>query len=74
MKITKTLSQVNNNAYNESVANIGCENCPECGTKFTGILLEKTYAGGLFATKSYRIDCYHCRNCGCEWESEPYQY
>lgn len=88
MKITKTAAQVKCAETNKTIANVGCNICPCCGeTKSTleynkedifshkGIAsgTYKSWCAGLFRTKRYRIDCYHCYTCGAEWESEPYE-
>ena len=33
----------------------------------------RNYAKGLFKTKVYQINVFHCNDCGAEWGSEPYE-
>lgn len=75
MKITKSGETIDILKARKSNANIGCEVCPNCGevSIFHGGLC-KTWAEGLFKMKSMKIDCYSCMECGCQWESEPYEY
>lgn len=68
-------------------ANFGCRKCPNCGeTRDYFVCLQNRTSGGIsqgiyrswhegfFKMKSMRADCYTCHSCGCEWESEPYEW
>ena len=74
MIITKTGERVEILRAQKERANAGCDVCPHCNTPHTGLMAQKTWAKGLFRIKHMRQDCYSCRNCGCQWESDPYEY
>lgn len=75
MKITRSSDTVKLSSSNRTIANKGCEKCPECGhvSKFGGGVC-KSWAEGIFKTRYYRVDCYSCNECGCQWESEKYEH
>lgn len=87
MKITKTSDKFHKEKKNREDANLGCSVCPCCGESkrweeymAIGILNKgvssgtmKTWATGFFRMKNMRSDCYECRTCGAEWESDPYE-
>ena len=75
MKVTKDGDMINILNNNKKRANEECEKCPNCGikSKFHGGVC-KQWAEGLFKTKYYKIDCYSCEECGCQWESDKYEY
>ena len=85
MKITKDPNKPSVFEMNKINANNGCNNCPRCGETRDFILegngikgisqgTYRTYIEGFFKMKSMRVDCYTCHTCGCEWESDPYQW
>ena len=55
-------------------ANIGCKFCPQCGKENRYLPTHRTWAEGFFKIKHYRKDFYICPYCGCEYESDIYQY
>lgn len=85
--ITKSKDRVDYLKEQRRLANQNCKICPYCGEKidmmeyFTkGIVNKgissgtcKTWASGLFKTKFWQVDCYHCKTCGTEWETKPYE-
>ena len=74
MKIIKTANVAFINKRNRKEANVGCLDCPFCGAYGIDLIpTTKSYTKGIFKIKYMKIDCYHCRKCGAEWESEPYQ-
>ena len=89
MRITKSSTEANKFIAAREVANTGCNKCPCCGeTKswseymqngimnkgiFYG-LISKTWVDGIFRTRNMKCDCYECKSCGAQWESEPYQW
>lgn len=74
MTITKTGERVEFLRAQKERATAGCDICPHCGTQQTGLFAQKTQVKGLIKIKYMRQDCHVCRNCGCEWESDPYEY
>lgn len=88
MRITKTSDEASYLKNVGLIANIGCHKCPCCGEArdsieyvLKGILnmgiargLQKTWAEGFWGTRSMKCDCYSCRTCGAQWESEPYEW
>ena len=72
MKITKTSDRAAWLRNQKEIANRECKICPCCGTPYKGIPTVRSWAGGFFLTKSYEVQCYHCWECGAEWESDPY--
>lgn len=76
MKIIKTSERASFLKMAKQNANIGCDKCPCCGEAYHGLAPIKTWMeGGLFRTAKYmKVDCYTCRSCGAEWESDPYEY
>lgn len=76
MKITKTPQMVSIRRRNEIEANNGCYNCPCCG-EYVGnrLHMARTWTDiGLFRFKNMKVDVYSCDECGCEWESDEYEY
>lgn len=89
MKITQTGDRAALVKKYKEKANTGRSVCPNCGEKESllsyldkrilnkGVssgFISKSWATGFFKTKYMQIDCYKCNTCGCEWESEPYEY
>lgn len=86
MKITKSKEEIDRLAANRKKANEGCNVCPGCGedkpwrlTKkgnIKGIVTGRPryWEQGFFKPKHIKVDRYHCATCGCDWESEPYEY
>ena len=74
MIITQNKSAADRLDQQRKIANIGCSACPECGAPFKGIPAMKSWVKGFFKTRYFKQDCYYCTKCGCEWESEPYEY
>lgn len=88
MKITQTASDAKRLNTNKSIANRGCNVCPNCGErsdyvknlfsgKKTGGILnggQRTWSSGFFKTKHWKVDTYKCMTCGCGWESDPYEW
>lgn len=87
MKITKTSKNETLKNARRIRANMGCYVCPCCGeTKsaleyidediydkgiFSGV--SKEWSRGIFQLRNMRIDCYSCRTCGAQWESDAYE-
>lgn len=85
MKIIKTSSQAKREQSLKASALSSCGKCPECGESkdYTfsiggskGILSTgtRTFSKGVFKQKCFKIDGFKCLSCGCEWESDPYEY
>lgn len=88
MKVTKSVDDVKRFNTNKSIGNRGCDVCPNCGErsdyfdnlcsgKKTGGIMDtgaRTWANGFFKTRYWKADTYKCMTCGCEWESDPYEY
>jgi len=74
MKVTRSGEMVAFLKGEERKANIGCNKCPNCGEQNYGTLISKTWAEGWFKNRSMKVNCYSCDKCGCQWESEPYQW
>lgn len=74
MKIKVSSDEVNRKKKLMEEATKGCDKCPECG-KELGLYIPicKKWAKGLFKTKHMQINCYRCEECGCEWESDPFE-
>lgn len=88
MKVTKTRAQAEAEAAERAKANEGCNICPECGEDWhskelymeapprcdEGIELSytRTYVSMERGRRYWAVDCYRCKTCGAEWESEPY--
>ena len=34
----------------------------------------RTFSKGVFKQRCFKIDGFKCLSCGCEWESDPYEY
>lgn len=62
-----------NLAYEKAIE--GCDKCPECGVKLKLLYIPTCHykTKGLFKTVVYQINHYKCKECGCEWESEPFE-
>lgn len=73
MKVTKTSDMSLLKTIEYLIATQGCDVCPCCGNNRMIINYCRNYAKGLFKTKVYQINVYHCNDCGTEWESEPYE-
>ena len=87
MKITKTRAQAQEEAAERAKANEGCDICPECGETWPAAELymeapprrnqgiegpsQRTFP--RMARGYWGVDCYRCKTCGAEWESEPYK-
>lgn len=70
MKITRTNEDAMRICAIREKANEGCRVCPCCNTGF--------YTSYVYWTKNtlfhtYRADCYRCRECGAEWQSDWYK-
>ena len=85
MKITKSIDEINYYKQLQEKANEGCYVCPGCGA--TGvrdynsrpdsnkkIIHSKSVRKTFWTGTCYRIDQYRCKNCGCEWQSEEYEF
>ena len=74
MIITKYKLNADSLREKKEIANLGCNVCPGCGTNFDGIPLMKSWVEGIFKVKHMRADVYRCEQCGCEWESDKYEW
>lgn len=72
MKIIKSSKEIKDLEQLAIIANIGCEICPECGNSCKPAPIKKNW----YEPKKgcMKVTCYICENCGCEYESEPYQF
>lgn len=73
MKVTKTSDMSLLKTIEYLIATQGCDACPCCGNNRMITNYCRNYAKGLFKTKVYQINVFHCNDCGAEWESEPYE-
>lgn len=53
---------------NRREANKNCQICPCCSKEHIQSIAYRT------VNDNCRVDCYHCSQCGAEWESDPYPY
>lgn len=72
MKITKTNARAAQLRTQKEIATLGCETCPCCGAPHEGIAVVRSWAKGFFKMKNYEVQCYRCKECGAEWESDKY--
>lgn len=74
MKIKVSSNEFNRKKQLEKEATKGCDKCPECGKELEiYIPVCRQFTKGFFKTKCMQINYYRCRECGCEWESEPFE-
>lgn len=75
MKITQTPQRAYLLQIMRAQANEGCYACPYCGTDDSTYIVHtcKTWAKGLIKIRHMKVDCYRCKVCGAEWESDAYE-
>ena len=80
MDITKTSDRASFLKMVKQNANKGCDKCPYCGEpyKMPSLISKEWYESsgllGLGRSKHMKVECYSCRSCGAEWESDPYEW
>lgn len=74
MKIIKTSKQVQDDKQWQIEFDKKNRVCPECGTyrenQIFEIVTGKMMYGVIIGKQR---DCYECKKCGCQWQSEKYK-
>lgn len=75
MKIKVSRNEANRKKTLMEEAIKGCDKCPECGKELKLLYIPTcTYkTKGIFKIVVYQINHYRCDECGCEWESDPFE-
>lgn len=73
MKITRTATEAKILKENKYNANIGCNKCPKCGCSSPNAIPTEITWNGFFGGRN-KVDCYSCHSCGCQWQSDKYNW
>ena len=76
MKIILTAEEAARKKEMRRKALEGCDKCPSCGNKIHSLYYiptYKTFKKGFFNPKVFQVNEYKCSNCGCIWESDPFE-